>query len=199
VNRALLARAQALLGVPIDVYLPARIVPSADPVAYFAPFDALRKEGHFTALGASEVQASTLASLSTVYTIAVAEIEISLWSWEQSIRDVVAWSTRTHTPVYAYSPLGRGFLTRTWKTPEDIPAGSFQAHSPRFQGENFYHNLALVDALDAIAARRGMSTAQLAIAWVCATGPYVSMSMRRRVGELRKQPRLARLNSIEPH
>lgn len=156
------------------MYLPARILPGSDPVAYFAPFEALRREGLFGALGASEVSATTLRALSKKYTIAVAEIEVSLWSWEQDIQDVVAWSTETETPVYAYSPLGRGFITRTWKTPEDVPAGSFQSHSPRFQGDAFYHNLTLVDRLDEIAAKRSLTTAQLAIAWVCATGPYVS-------------------------
>jgi pyridoxine 4-dehydrogenase len=175
VNRKLLKKTQELLGdVPIDVYLPARILPGQDPVVYFAPFEALRKEGLFGALGASEVSATTLKRLSEAYIIAVAEIEVSLWSWEKEIQDVVAWSTATKTPVYAYSPLGRGFITRTFKTPEDIPAGSIQSHSPRFQGEAFYHNLELVDKLDEIAAKSGLTTAQLAIAWVCATGPYVS-------------------------
>lgn len=101
------------------------------------------------------------------------EIEVSLWSYDADVQAVIAWSTANKVPVYAYSPLGRGFLTRTWKTPEDVPEGSFQSHSPRFQGDNFYKNLELVDVLDKAAEKRGLSTAQLAIAWVCALGPYV--------------------------
>ncbi|KAL1407448.1 hypothetical protein Q8F55_006881 [Vanrija albida] len=173
-NRECLKKAKELLGdYEIDVYLPARLVGGVDPVEYFRPFDELRQEGWFRALGASEASAATLRKLSGVYDIAIAEIEVSLWSWEQDIQDVVAWSTETGKPVFAYSPLGRGFITRTWKTPEDIPEGSFQRHSPRFQGDNFYHNLKLVDVLDEIAARKGITTAQLAIAWVASRGPNV--------------------------
>lgn len=178
-NRALLKETQELLGadVPISVYLPARLdlaQGKADPVKYMAPFDELRKEGLFGALGVSEVRVETLEKLATAYSLAVVEIEVSLWSYEQEIQDVIAWSTKTGTPVFAYSPLGRGFITRTYKTPEDIPEGSFQRYVPRFQGDAFYHNLKLVDQLDAIAAQRNLTTAQLAIAWVASRGPNVS-------------------------
>lgn len=165
---------ECLGGVPIDVYLPARINPTSDPVSFFTDFDKLKREGLFGALGASEISAPTLAKLQAAgIEISVVEIEVSLWSYDADIRAVVDWSTTNSVPVYAYSPLGRGFLTRTWKSPEDVPAGSFQSHSPRFQGDNFYMNLELVDVLDSMAAKRGLSTAQLAIAWVCALGPYV--------------------------
>lgn len=175
-NRILLAKTKECLGenVPIDVYLPARVSPGADVVAFFNDFETLRKEGHFGALGASEVSAATLRKVTAAgIKIAVVEIEVSLWTYEQDTRDVIAWSTETQTPVYAYSPLGRGFITRTWKTPDDVPEGSFQKRSPRFQGDNFYKNLELVDVLDQIAEKRGLTTAQLAIAWVCSLGPYV--------------------------
>ncbi|TXT09151.1 hypothetical protein VHUM_02625 [Vanrija humicola] len=173
-NRECLRKAKELLGdYEIDVYLPARLLPGQDPIEYFRAFDELRQEGWFRQLGASEVSAPTLRKLSTAYDIAIAEIEVSLWSWEQDIQDVIAWSTETGKPVFAYSPLGRGFITRTWKTPEDVPEGSFQKLSPRFQGENFYHNLKLVDVLDELAAKKGITTAQLAIAWVASRGPNV--------------------------
>jgi pyridoxine 4-dehydrogenase len=77
-------------------------------------------------------------------------------------------------PIFAYSPLGRGFITRTFKSPEDIPEGSFQKHCPRFQGEAFYDNLKLVDELDKLAEEKGLKTPQLALAWVCGLNPYVS-------------------------
>ncbi|GMK55743.1 hypothetical protein CspeluHIS016_0207990 [Cutaneotrichosporon spelunceum] len=173
-NRSLLSYAGECLGVPIDVYLPARMRPGADPVSFFRDFDTLRQEGLFGALGASEISAPTLARIvGAGIPISVVEIEVSLWSWDADVRAAVDWSTANNVPVYAYSPLGRGFLTRTWKRPEDVPAESFQGHSPRFQGDNFYKNLQLVDMLDSMAAKRGISTAQLALAWVCAAGPYV--------------------------
>jgi pyridoxine 4-dehydrogenase len=156
------------------VYLPARIQPGADPVSFFRSFDTLRQEGLFSALGASEISAPTLERVTAAgIAIAVIEVEISLWSYAADVRAVVAWSTANRVPVYAYSPLGKGFLTRAWATPEDVPPTSFQAHCPRFQGENFYENVKLVDALERVAGRRGLSTAQLAIAWVSALGPYV--------------------------
>ncbi|BEJ16190.1 hypothetical protein CspHIS471_0507950 [Cutaneotrichosporon sp. HIS471] len=173
-NRSLLEYARECMGVPIDVYLPARIRPGVDPVLFFRDFDTLRKEGLFHALGASEVSAPTLDKVTEAgIEISVVEIEVSLWSWDEDVRAVVEWSTANKIPIYAYSPLGRGFITRTWKRPEDVPSESFQGHSPRFQGDNFYKNLELVDVLDSMAEKRGLSTAQLAIAWVCATGPYV--------------------------
>lgn len=175
VNRSLLAYAKECLGgVPIDVYLPARIRPGADPVAFFRDFDTLRKEGLFGAVGASEISAPTLDKVTAAgISIAVIEIEVSLWSYDADVRAVVDWSKRHRVPIYAYSPLGRGFLTRVWKSPEDVPPGSIPSRSPRFQGDNFYKNLKLVDVLDELAAKRGLTTAQLAIAWVSALGPYV--------------------------
>lgn len=105
--------------------------------------------------------------------ISVVEIEVSLWSYEQPAQDVIKWSTKNKVPVLAYSPLGRGFITRTFKTPEDVPKGSVQSHSPRFHGEAFYDNLKLVDELDKLAEEKGLKTPQLALAWVCGLNPYV--------------------------
>ncbi|KAL7421515.1 hypothetical protein Q5752_003284 [Cryptotrichosporon argae] len=171
--RAELATVASILGdKPIDVYSPARLDPHADPVPFFAELAKLRDEGLFSAVGASEVSAKTLRKISEVIKPAVLEIEVSLWSYEQPIQDALAWAAETATPVFAYSPLGRGFLTRKWKSPADIPDGSFQKLIPRFQGEAFYDNLKLVDRLDEIAAQKGITTAQLAIAWVASLNPY---------------------------
>lgn len=68
----------------------------------------------------------------------------------------------------------RGFITRKWKSPEDIPENSFQKMVPRFQGEAFYENLKIVDELDRIAKEKGLETSQLALAWVISLSPYVS-------------------------
>jgi hypothetical protein len=82
-------------------------------------------------------------------------------------------------------------MTRKWKTPEDIPKGSFQSMSPRFQGEAFYDNLKIVDELDRLAKEKGLETSQLALAWVVGLSPYVS---RRLIGgtglTLRSSPSL---------
>lgn len=108
--------------------------------------------------------------------IACIEIEVSLWSYEQDIKDDIAWSTEHKVPILAYSPLGRGFITRTYKSPDDIPEGSFLRHVPRFQGDAFYQNLKLVDKLDVLADKKGVSTSELALAWVIGLGPHVSLA-----------------------
>lgn len=108
-----------------------------------------------------------------VVDIACIEIEVSLWSYEQDIKDVIAWSTEHKVPILAYSPLGRGFITRTYKSPEDIPEGSYIKYAPRFQGEAFYQNLKLVDELDKVAEKKGVSTSELALAWVIGLSDYV--------------------------
>jgi aryl-alcohol dehydrogenase-like predicted oxidoreductase len=111
---------------------------------------------------------------SQYFTVANAEIEVSLWSYESEMQDAVKYCADNKIPVFCYSPLGRGFLSRKWKTPEDIPKGSFQARSPRFQGEAFYANLKLVDQLDELAEKKGVKTTQLALAWITSLSPYVS-------------------------
>ena len=106
--------------------------------------------------------------------IAYVETEVSLWSYEPEIQEVISWSKENKIPILAYSPVGRGFMTRKWKTPEDVPKGSFQSMSPRFQGEAFYDNLKIVDELDRLAKEKGLETSQLALAWVVGLSPYVS-------------------------
>ena len=105
--------------------------------------------------------------------VACLEIEVSLWSYEPTIRNAVEYCGKNNIPVLAYSPLGRGFLTRKYAKPEDIPADSFLAHIPRFQGEAFYKNLELVDKLDEIAKKKGTSTSQLALAWLTSLNDMV--------------------------
>lgn len=83
-------------------------------------------------------------------------------------------------PVFAYSPLGRGFLSNSYKTPADIPKNSILAMLPRFQGEAFYANITLVQKLEKLAKANGISSSQLALAWVTHLSPFVSRLQRRR-------------------
>lgn len=69
--------------------------------------------------------------------IAIIEIEVSLWSYEQEIQDVIAWSKKNKVPVFCYSPLGRGFISRTYSKPEDIPDGDFKKMLPVSKGRYF--------------------------------------------------------------
>ena len=70
----------------------------------------------------------------------------------------------------AYSPLGRGFLTGRFRTPEDIPEGDYRRNNPRFQGENFVKNRELADRVDALAKEKGVTPSQLALAWLLGKG-----------------------------
>ncbi|WVQ83177.1 hypothetical protein IAT38_005316 [Cryptococcus sp. DSM 104549] len=149
----------------IDVFSLARL-PDGPVESTFEGLVTLQKEGLFNAIGVSEMGVKSLEKAIKVTPIAVNEIEVSLFSYEADIRATVAWCTKNRVPIFAYSPLGAGLLTRTYKSPDDIPKDSVKAMFPRFQGEAFYENLKLVDILDGFAEKRGVKTSQLALAWV---------------------------------
>ncbi|WRT66583.1 uncharacterized protein IL334_003542 [Kwoniella shivajii] len=170
--RSDIKQTQDILGdKKIDVYSLARL-PEEPVEKVFQTLESLRKEGLFGAVGASEMGVESLTKAQEVTQIAIIEIEVSLFSFEKAIRDVVKWSSDNKVPIFAYSPLGRGFLTRTYKSPEDIPEGDFKKMVPRFQGEAFYENLKLVDRLDEIASKKGVNTSQLALAWIVGLSDY---------------------------
>lgn len=176
----------------VDVYSLARL-PEGPVEDIFKGLDTLKKEGLFGEVGASEMSAASLEKAHKVShplllisyfiqkwqsvqitPIAINEIEISLFSYDGSIRNAIEWHNTNKIPVFAYSPLGRGFITRTYKSPDDIPEGDFKKHLPRFQGKAFYENLKLVDKLDEIAARKGVKGSQVALAWILSLSDYVS-------------------------
>ncbi|WWC89092.1 uncharacterized protein L201_004010 [Kwoniella dendrophila CBS 6074] len=166
-------KTQEILGdKKIDVYSVARLPHGVSVEEVFNNLETLRKEGLYNAVAASEMGVESLKKAHAITPIAVIEIEVSLFSYEQKIRDVVEWSKENKVPIFAYSPLGRGFLTRTYKSPEDIPEGDFKKSVPRFQGEAFYENLKLVDRLDEIASKKGVNTSQLALAWIIGLSGY---------------------------
>jgi len=129
-------------------------------------------EGKFDHIGISEVSAETLKKANDVVGIAAVEIEVSPWSYEEETKKVIATAGDLDIPVVAYAPLGRGFLTGKLKR-EDLPEGDFRRHLARFQEESQKHNQKIVDALTAIAEKKGVTTAQLSIAWVSSLGPNV--------------------------
>lgn len=114
-----------------------------------------------------------IADVSQIIDIACVELEVSLWSYTPEIRAAIQFCSAHKIPILAYSPLGQGFLTRRYAEPEDIPRNSIQGMMPRFQGLAFYKNLELVDKLDDIAQRKGISTGELALAWLTGLDPMV--------------------------
>jgi aryl-alcohol dehydrogenase-like predicted oxidoreductase len=160
----------ARLGVSvIDLYYQHRVdanVPIEETVGAMAE---LVKAGKVKYLGLSEAAAATLRRAQKVHPISALQTEYSLWT-----RDVEAEILPTVRELgigfVAYSPLGRGFLTGKFKTPEEIPENDFRRMNPRFQGEDFYRNRALTERVEAIAARKGATASQLALAWVLSRG-----------------------------
>jgi aryl-alcohol dehydrogenase-like predicted oxidoreductase len=104
-----------------------------------------------------------------VHPITAVQSEYSLWTRDPE--DGVLGTCRTlGVGFVAYSPLGRGFLTGAIASPSDLAANDFRRSSPRFEGANFDRNMALVERVRAVAARKGCTPAQLALAWVLAQG-----------------------------
>ncbi|KAJ7294084.1 aldo/keto reductase [Mycena rebaudengoi] len=156
-----------------DLFEPARIdsrVPVEDMMRTLA---GLVKEGKFAHVGVSECGAETLRKAHAIHPVTAVEIEISPFSYEENQKAVIATAAELGISVLAYSPLGRGFLTGRFKSSADLQEGDFRTQYSRFKEENMKHNLAIVDALEAIAKRKGISVAQLCIAWVAALGPHV--------------------------
>ncbi len=129
----------------------------------------LVKEGKVRFLGLSEASPETLRRGHAEHPITALQTEYSLWSREPE-DELFTTCDELGIGFVPYSPLGRGFLSGEIKSVEDLAADDFRRSNPRFQGENFQKNIDLVHAVAAIAADRGVTAAQLALAWVLAQG-----------------------------
>ncbi|KAF3932267.1 hypothetical protein ABW19_dt0203111 [Dactylella cylindrospora] len=133
--------------------------------------------GKIGGLCLSEVSAATIKQAVAVVPVSVVEVEVSLWATE-IFENGVAEACREHgIPIAAYSPLGRGFLTGQLKSPDDIPDGDMRKHFDRFQPENFGKNLELVESIKTIAEKKGVTPAQLALAWVKQKGERAGVTI----------------------
>jgi aryl-alcohol dehydrogenase-like predicted oxidoreductase len=161
------------LGVDvIDLYYQHRVdvnVPIEETVGAMAQ---LVDEGKVRFLGLSEAAPETIRKAHAVHPIAAVQTELSLWSRDAE-GGVLPTVRELGIGYVAYSPLGRGFLTGQITSPEDFPEDDFRRFHPRFTGENFHRNIALVREVEAIAREKGCTTAQLALAWVLAQGDDV--------------------------
>ncbi|WP_304188216.1 aldo/keto reductase, partial [Phenylobacterium aquaticum] len=157
------------LGVDhIDIYRPARLDPAVPIEETVGAIADLVKAGYVRHIGLSEVGAETIRRAATVHPIVDLQIEYSLIS--RGVEDKILPVCRElGIAITAYGVLSRGLISGHW-TRSQATDGDFRAHSPRFQGENLDKNLALVEALRAVADARGATVAQIAIAWVLAQG-----------------------------
>lgn len=161
------------LGVEaIDLYYAHRLnpdVPVEDTVGAMAE---LVRQGKVRALGLSEVSAKTLRRAHAVHPIAAVQSEYSLWTRDPEA-EVLPACRELGVSFVAYSPLGRGMLTGAITKPEDLAENDFRRISPRFQGDNLAANLHLVDAVKQLAAAKGGTPGQVALAWLLAQGPDI--------------------------
>ncbi|HEX3574728.1 MAG TPA: aldo/keto reductase [Rhodopila sp.] len=169
----------------IDIYRPARLdtaVPIEDTIGAIAD---MVKAGYVRYIGLSEVGAGTIRKAAAVHPICDLQIEYSLIS--RGIEDSILPACRDlGIGITAYGVLSRGLISGHWRKDNAAP-GDFRVHSPRFQGDNADANLGLVDALRVIANVKGVSVAQIAIAWVAAQGadivPLVGARRRAQLDE----------------
>ncbi|NJL46188.1 MAG: aldo/keto reductase [Leptolyngbyaceae cyanobacterium SM2_5_2] len=158
------------LGVDyIDLYYPARIDPNVPIEETVGAIANLIQAGKVRYAGLSEAGPETLRRAVQIHPIAMLQTEYSLWTREPE-QDVLPVCRELGTSLVAYSPLGRGFLTGTFQSPDNFPPDDFRRYNPRFQGENFYRNLELVEKVKEIAVQKNCTPAQLALAWLLAKG-----------------------------
>jgi aryl-alcohol dehydrogenase-like predicted oxidoreductase len=158
------------LGVDhIDLYYQHRVDPEVPIEDTVGAMVGLVQAGKILHLGLSEASAQTLRRAKAVHPITALQSEYSLWS--RDIEDEIIPTCRElGIGLVPYSPLGRGFLTGAIRSIDDLAEDDWRRHNPRFQGENFQKNLELVDRIQDMAADKGCTPAQLALAWVLSRG-----------------------------
>jgi aryl-alcohol dehydrogenase-like predicted oxidoreductase len=153
----------------IDLYYQHRVDPNTPIEETVGAMAELVKEGKVRYIGLSEAAPETIRRAHRVHPITALQTEYSLWS--RDVEDEILPTVRElGIGFVAYSPLGRGFLTGRFRSVDDLPADDYRRNSPRFQGENFNKNLELVRLIEELAAEKGCTPAQLAVAWVLARG-----------------------------
>lgn len=156
----------------IDLYYQHRVDPDTPIEETVGAMAELVKEGKIKAIGLSEVSPATLRRAHRVYPVSAVQTEYSLWSREPE-DEILQTCKELGVAFVAYSPLGRGFLTGQIKKVNDLSADDYRRFSPRFQGENFEKNLAIVKKMEQLAAKKNCTASQLALAWVLAQGAHI--------------------------
>ncbi|WP_420284216.1 aldo/keto reductase [Serratia liquefaciens] len=161
------------LGVEvIDLYYQHRVDPEVPIEEVVGTMADLISEGKIRYIGLSEASVATLERAHKVHPITALQTEYSLWTRDAE-QGVLAACERLGIGFVPYSPLGRGFLTGAIQRPEDLDADDFRRSNPRFQGENFARNLALVEKVTELAKQKGVAPSQLSLAWVLAQGEHI--------------------------
>jgi aryl-alcohol dehydrogenase-like predicted oxidoreductase len=162
------------LGVDhIDLYYQHRVDPTVPIEDTWAAMADLVQAGKVRYLGISEAAPETLRRAHATHPVTALQTEWSLWAREVEDDGVLATVRELGVGFVAYSPIGRGFLSGTVRRPEALAPDDFRRHNPRFQGDNLVKNPELVDKVTALARQRGVTPAQVALAWVLVQGDDV--------------------------
>jgi aryl-alcohol dehydrogenase-like predicted oxidoreductase len=164
----------------IDLYYLHRLDPNTPIEDSVGAMSRLVEEGKVRYLGLSEVAPDILHRAHQVHPITALQTEYSLF--DRGVEETGSLQAARELGIgfVGYSPLGRGFLSGDIKTPDDFEANDSRRFFPRYQSENFYKNLALVEKLQALAETKGVTAAQLALAWVLAQGVVAIPGTKRR-------------------
>jgi aryl-alcohol dehydrogenase-like predicted oxidoreductase len=163
----------ARLGVDhIDLYYQHRVDPKTPIQQTVGAMKELVQEGKVRYLGLSEASAQTIRRAHAVHPIAAVQSEYSLWSRDVE-EEVLPTLQQLGIALVAYSPLGRGFLSGRFTSPEELDEGDFRRYGPRFSGENLKHNLELAERVKQLALEKNVTPGQLALAWVLSRGEQV--------------------------
>jgi aryl-alcohol dehydrogenase-like predicted oxidoreductase len=163
----------ARLGVDhIDLYYQHRVDPNTPIEETVGAMAELVQAGKVRHLGLSEASAGTIRRAHAVHPIAAVQTEYSLWTRHVE-EEILPTLRELGIGLVAYSPLGRGFLSGRFSSPEDLDEGDFRRHGPRFTGENLEANRQLVERVNQLAREHGCTPGQLALAWVLAQGDDV--------------------------
>jgi aryl-alcohol dehydrogenase-like predicted oxidoreductase len=161
------------LGVDhIDLYYQHRVDPKTPIEDTVAAMAELVQEGKVRHLGLSEASASTIRRAHAVHPITAVQSEYSLWTRDVEA-EVLPTLEELGIALVAYSPLGRGFLSGRFTSPEELEEGDYRRFGPRFSGENLAHNLTLAERVKELAAERDVTPGQLALAWVLHRGEHI--------------------------
>jgi aryl-alcohol dehydrogenase-like predicted oxidoreductase len=197
VRRAVEASLRRLDVETIDLYYQHRVDPKTPIEDTVGAMAELIQEGKVRWLGLSEAAPETIRRAHAVHPITALQTEYSLWTRDPD-DELLALTEELGITFVAYSPLGRGFLTGELKSPDDLDPNDWRRTNPRFQGENFRKNLALVDELETMARAKGTTAAQLALAWILTRGEHVvPIPGMRRIARLEENAAAADIELTE--
>jgi aryl-alcohol dehydrogenase-like predicted oxidoreductase len=156
----------------IDLYYQHRVDPKTPVEETVGAMAELVKEGKIRHIGLSEASAQTIRRAHAVHPITAVQTEHSLWTRDIE-SEILPTLNELGIGLVAYSPLGRGFLSGRFTSPDELDENDFRRYGPRFTGENLEHNLKLAERVKELAGEKGITAGQLALAWVLHRGEHI--------------------------